>query len=319
MGRTKSPIRKKSLLTRVFYYKELYLLLIPAFALAVVFCYLPMVGVIVAFKNFDMFAAARPLEAMFKSPWADNYGFKYFIDIFTTKAMSGAILNTLFLSVVSLVICFPFPIILAIMVNEIKNTFGKRTVQTISYLPQFLSWIAVIGIFQSFLASEGALNDLLVWISGGKFERVMFLSKNELFIPVVVFINLWKTLGWSAIIYFAAITAIDNSLYEAAEIDGAGRLKQITNILLPSIMPVVSIIFILNMGSFFRSNFELIYGLQNPFINFETIDTMVFKSGLLSGDYSSSTALGLTQGVVSIILVLITNAISKKMSGNSLF
>jgi len=313
----------RSLSKRIFYYKELYLLLLPAGVLCFIFCFLPLVGLLVAFKDYDMFSADGSLfQAMFKSPWAAEYGFKYFLDIFRVKAMREAISNTLLLSVISLIICFPFPIMLAIMVNEIKKTFLKRTIQTISYLPQFLSWIAVIGIFQAFLASDGVINNFIVWISGifgADYEPVMFLSKNELFIPIIVFVNVWKTVGWSAIIFFAAITSIDNTLYEAAEIDGAGRLKQIIHILIPQILPMISIVFILSMGSFFKSNFELIIGFQNPHINFETIDTLVFKNGLQSGNYSAATALGLTQGLVSVTLVMITNQVVKRLSGNSLF
>ena len=310
---------EKPLLKRMLRHWELYALLAPVLVLVVVFCYLPMSGVIIAFKDYDPFLGAKPIEAVINSPWAESFGFQHFIDIFAHKDMLMAVINTIVLSFISLVICFPFPIMLAIMVNEIKGNKLKRTIQTVSYFPYFLSWIAVVGIFQSFLASDGALNDLISFLSGGKSGSVMFLSKNELFVPILVFITLWKTVGWNSIVYLAAIMGIDASLYEAAEMDGAGRFKQIIHVLLPGILPTVSILFILNMASLFNSNFELIYGMQNPYINFETINTLVYKNGLLNGEFSSATAVGFTQGIVAAVLVVATNKLSKKLSGNSLF
>ena len=309
----------KSVKMRLKLYRGLYLLLIPLVVIAFVFCYLPLLGNIVAFKEYDIFNGSGPLDAIIKSPWAKNFGFGHFIDIFNTPEMIKAILNTLWISGISLVFCFPLPIILAICINEVQVKSFKRTVQTVSYLPHFLSWIAVIGIFNSFLATDGALNDLIQLLTGGKTERILFLQNPNLFVPSAVLINLWKTIGWNSIVYLAAISGIDGTLYEAAQIDGAGRLMQIRKILLPCILPTISIIFILNIPSIFSSNFELIIGLQNPFSAFETIDTWVYKKGIVGADYSASTALGLAQGLVSIIMVVVTNKISKKLSGNSLW
>jgi putative aldouronate transport system permease protein len=313
-----SPL-DKSTMNRMRMYRGLYLLILPMVVLAFIFSYLPMLGIIIAFKDYSVFSGKTPFEAIINSPFSNNFGFEHFINIFSSKEMVGAIFNTLSLSLLSLAICFPFPIILAISINEVVNKKFKRTIQTMSYLPHFLSWIAVIGIFQSFLATDGTLNEIIQFVTNGKVERIMFLSKQELFVPSMVLITLWKTVGWNSIIYLAAIAGIDATLYEAAEIDGAGRFVQIRKILLPSILPTISVLFILNMASLFSSNFELIFGLQNPFINFDTIDTIVYKNGILNGNYSASTAMGFAQGVVSFILVTITNKISKKISGSSLW
>ena len=308
---------KNSIGKQLLYHKELYLLLLPVLLLAFVFCYLPMLGVVIAFKNYDVFSAGgQPFNAIFASPWADSYGFQHFIDVFTTPDMLKAIFNTLYLSFLSIVVCFPFPIILAIMINEIQSGVLKRPLQTISYFPYFLSWISVVGIFQTFLDTNGVVNSAISFFGG---EKINFLTSNAWFVPIAVFINLWKTVGWNSIIYLAAIMSIDSTLYEAAEIDGAGRLKQITHVLLPGILPTISILFILNMASIVNSNFELIYGLQNSYINFETINTLVYKIGIQGDDYSASTAIGFAQGLVSAILVIGTNKITKKLSGSSLF
>jgi putative aldouronate transport system permease protein len=184
-------------------------------------------------------------------------------------------------------------------------------------LPQFLSWLAVVGLATSMYAIYGPINDLIMHFGGT--ERVMFLSNQSLFIPNLVFLNLWKTVGWDSIIYLAAITGIDSQLYEAAKIDGASRFKQIIHITIPGIMPTTIILLILAMGRLFNDNFELIYGLQNPFINFEVISTVVYKNGIVEGKYSIATAFGFMQGVIAFILMAISNKISNKLSGVSIW
>jgi putative aldouronate transport system permease protein len=316
---SKNNSKKSLLISRLKMNKGMYLLILPGFLLTVVFSYLPMFGILIAFKEFDMFSGVNPFEAVFSSPFASQFGLKYFIEFFRTPEFLQAVANTLVLSLLSMAILFPLSILLAILINEVKKGLYKRTIQTVSYLPQFLSMIAVIGIFSTFLASDGAFNNLIQFITGGNVPRIMFLSEQRFFVPSLLFISIWKTVGWNSIIYLAAISGVDVSLYEAAEIDGAGRLTQIKKILLPSIFPTISVVFILNMATIFSSNFELVFGLQNPYINFETIDTIVYKSGILNANYSSSTAVGFAQGLVSVILVFLTNKISKKLSGNSLW
>ena len=283
-----------------------------------IFAYLPMVGFILAFKNYDVFSS-DPLTALFNSPWAANYGLQHFIDIFMMPSLLHGVLNTLYLSILTLVIGFPMPIILALSLNELRTGIFKKTVQTISYLPHFLSIIAIVGIATSFLASNGALNDFLQLLFGKGYHRIMFLSIQNLFVPNVLFIGIWITVGWNSILYLAAIAGIDSSLYEAARMDGASRWKQLLHITLPSIMPTAVILFIMNMGTLFSSNFQLIYGLQNPYINFETIDTLVYKNGIGNGQFSASIALNFLQGVIALILVASANKIAKKVSEVSLW
>ncbi len=293
-------ISKKSVWKEINKNKFTYLLLLPAFALVILFCYVPFAGVKIAFQDYNVY---RPEL----SEWV---GFANFKDILTNDGMLKAIWNTFYLSILSLVICFPAGIVFALLLNELKAGKFKKTVQTISYLPHFLSWISVIGIVTTLYSQSGIINDICVML--GAKERIMFLSKQELFVPNVIILSIWKEMGWGSIIYLAAIAGIDSSLYEAAIIDGAGKFRQVISITIPSIMPTVIIMLIMKMGSLFTSNFELIYGLQNPFVDFETVNTIIYKYGIEGGDYSSTTAFGLFQGVINVILVMSANYLSKK-------
>ncbi len=293
-------ISKKSVWKEINKNKFTYLLLLPAFALVILFCYVPFAGVKIAFQDYNVY---RPEL----SEWV---GFANFKDILTNDGMLKAIWNTFYLSILSLVICFPAGIVFALLLNELKAGKFKKTVQTISYLPHFLSWISVIGIVTTLYSQSGIINDICVML--GAKERIMFLSKQELFVPNVIILSIWKEMGWGSIIYLAAIAGIDSSLYEAAIIDGAGKFRQVISITIPSIMPTVIIMLIMKMGSLFTSNFELIYGLQNPFVDFETVNTIIYKYGIEGGDYSTTTAFGLFQGVINVILVMSANYLSKK-------
>lgn len=288
----------------------IYILLLPALLATLVFSYFPLPGILMAFKEYDIF------KGFFRSDWA---GLKYVKEVFQIPMLTGSIWNTLEINVLSLIVCFPAPIILALLLNEIRNTMYKRVIQTLTYLPHFLSWIAIIGIAYSFYAVNGTLNDFRVLLLGKDTVREMFLAKQSLFIPNVLILNVWKETGWSCIIYIAAIAALDIQLYEAAVIDGANRLQQLLYITLPGILPTAMILLILKLGQLFASNFELIYGLQNPFISFEVIATVVFKNGIQQGNYSLATALGFMQGLVAFLLTVTANKISKKASGIALW
>ncbi len=300
-------IKKKGLWTEVKKNKFTYLLLLPAFVLVVLFCYVPFGGVKIAFQDYNVY---RPEL----SEWV---GFRNFKEILSNDGMLTAIWNTLYLSILSLVICFPTGIVFALLLNELKAGKFKKTIQTVSYLPHFLSWISVIGIVTTLYSQSGIINDICVML--GAKERVMFLSKQELFVPNVIILSIWKEMGWSSIIYLAAIAGIDASLYEAAIIDGAGKFRQVWSITIPSIMPTVIIMLIMKMGSLFTSNFELIYGLQNPFVDFEVVNTIIYKNGIEGGDYSTTTAFGLFQGVINLVLVLGANYFSKKTTDVGLY
>lgn len=299
--------KKKTLWTEVRKNKFNYFLLLPSLVLVIVFCYMPFGGIKIAFQDYNIY---RP-EA---SEWV---GFENFVNVFSNEGMLKAIVNTIYLSVLNLVICFPLGVIFAILLNELPNGLFKKSVQTVSYLPHFLSWISVIGIVTTLLSKSGIVNDLLIML-GGK-ERVMFLSNQSLFVPLLIILSAWKGMGWGSIIYLAAISGIDASLYEAATIDGAGKFKQIWHITIPSIMPTIVIMLIMQLGSLFTSNFELVYGLQNPFIDFETINTLIYKQGIEGGDYANTTAFGLAQGAINFALVVAANYFSKKTTEIGLF
>ena len=278
--------------------------MLPSIVLTFIFAYLPMPGILTAFQDYNMF------KGMAGSPWV---GLKHIKEIFEIPLMWGSILNTLKLSVLTIMVSFPAPIILALMINELKNGLYKRSIQTLSYLPYFLSWIAVVGITYSFFDQYGPINDLRVILLGEDAERFMFLSKQELFIPFLLLLTVWKEIGFGTIVYLAAITSIDPMLYEAAHIDGANRMKQHIHITLPGIKHTAIILLIFTLGNLFGSNFELVYGMQNPFINYDVISTVVFSSGIQQGNYSAAAAIGFTQGLVAFILTFLANKASKKV------
>ena len=286
-------------------------MLLPALIIVLIFSYLQMIGILVAFKDY------APRKGIFGSPWAASGGFQNFIDIVKTPGMPKSIWNTFYLSILSLCINFPAPVIFALLLEEVRSRVFKSTVQTISYLPYFLSWAAVTGMGLSLLSQYGIINDIIVKLGG---ERTIFLGDGKYFLPVYLIINVWKTVGWNSIVYLSAISGISQDLYEAARIDGAGRFKQVINITLPELVPTMMILLIMNLGAVFGSNFELVYGLQNDIAwNTEVISTVVYKYGIKEGAYGLSTALGLMQGVVSLILTLLANKLSDKISNVSMW
>ena len=293
-------------------YRFLYALILPAFVLTLIFCYLPMLGVVIAFQDYDI------IDGIFGSRfvWFDN-----FIKIFTYPKFLYAIKNTVFYSAVILFCTTPFPILLALLFNELGNRHFKKVVQTISYLPYFLSWISVIGMFYAFFSTEGAFNDIRIMLMGADTERVNILMDSKNFLPILFLSNLWKNVGWSSVIYLAAITGIDPTLYESATVDGCGRLKQVWYITLPGIMPTIIILFIMATGSLVTSNFEQVYGFQNVFTQEQTevINTLVSRQGIQNAQYSLATAFGVVQGAVSFLIVFVSNAIIKRATGTGIW
>ncbi|MDR1600218.1 MAG: ABC transporter permease subunit [Oscillospiraceae bacterium] len=284
----------------------IYVMLLPAGAACFVFSYLPMAGLVVAFKDYNLF------KGPFGSPWN---GMANIQRIFTMPGIVQSIWNTLRVSVLTLLVGFPAPIIFALMLNELDIRWYKRVVQTISYMPYFLSWISVIGIVMNLYSVYGPINDLRLLLLGPDAKRVLFLSNPAFFIPNVLILTVWKGLGWDSIIYIAAITSIDPQLYEAAAMDGAGKLRQTWHITLTGILPTTMILLILRLGGLFGSNFELIYGLRNPFVNFEVISTIVFKMGIQQADFGLASAVGFMQGLVALALTFGSNKLSKMVSG----
>ena len=285
--------------------KYFYLFMLPSIVLTIIFSYLPMPGILAAFKDYNM------IKGLGASPWA---GLKHIQNIFILPQLTNAIFNTVKLSLLSLLVEFPAPIILALLMNELKHKLFKRTVQTISYLPHFLSWISVVGLAYSMLALYGPINDMKLMLFGQDAERTMFLAEQNLFVPIVLLLGIWKNVGWGTIVYLASITSIDPQLYEAATIDGAGKFKQLIYITLPALKQTMVILLIFQLGGLFKSNFELIYGLQNAYIDFDVISTVVYVSGIQQGNYSMAAAVGFVEGLVAFALTLAANKVSKKLA-----
>ena len=282
-----------------------------------IFNYLPMVGLVIAFEDFKI---STGIWGMFSSKFV---GFKHFIAFFTDYRFGELLWNTLALSVLKLIFTFPLPIFLALLINECQISWFKRTVQTISYLPYFISWIIVAGFCQILMNNTGAITELCHALFGYKPQ---FLTSPDLFRPLSIATAMWKETGWWAIIFLAAITGIDPTLYEAAEIDGASRLKKIWRITLPGIAPTITVVLILALGNLLGgglsgSNFEQSYLLGN-LGNKETseiLQTYILNIGLSKGRFSYATAAGLFQSVISVTLVFISNFVSKCVSGEGLF
>lgn len=300
--------KRRETLQRMKRYKFLYFLLLPALIYTLIFNYIPMGGIIMGFQDYDIIAG------IFKSRFV---GLENFIQVFSQPKMLNAIKNTLIYSSVGLFLGTPGPIIFALLLNELRAAKFKKVVQTISYFPHFLSWISVVGMLSAFFATYGTWNDILAKIFGEGYERVNILMDSKNFLPILFWSGQWKGIGWGSIVYLAAIAGIDQSMYEAAMVDGCGRFKQVLYITLPSIMPTVAILFIMSMGGLVSSNFEQVFGFQNIYTQeaTETINTLIYRSGIQNGEYSLSTAFGLSQSIVSFMLVWVSNRIIKKGTG----
>ena len=285
-----------------------------------VFSILPMFGIIIAFKSYKLTSG---VAGIFSSDWV---GLKYFKEFFTDYRFGELLRNTIALSTLKMIFAFPVPILLAILISECRCNPFKRLIQTASYLPNFVSWVLVYGISNALLAqNSGALNQLMVKL--GILEKgIPFLTDPDLFWGLSVALSIWKSSGWGAIIFLAAISGIDSTLYEAASIDGAGRLKRIWHITLPGIKGSIVTVLILSIGSFLGggmvgSNFEQSFLMGNTVNNAtsEIIQTYAFKMGMAQGRFSYATAVDLVQSMISILLVIISNKVAKKVSGEGLF
>ena len=277
----------------------------------VIFYYLPLGGWVIAFQNY------KPALGMFKSEFV---GFQKFQQLFSDSSFLEVIRNTLAMGVINLVLTFVAAIVFAILLNEIRMKFAKKAVQTISYLPHFLSWIVVTGILRDILSGTGIVNELLMK-AGATDQAINFFANPDYFWWIVGFSNVWKETGWNAIIYLAAITAIDPSLYEAAAIDGAGRWAKIRHIILPGILPTVMILLLMNVGNVLNAGFEIQYLLGNGLVQSvsQTIDIYVLKWGISQGDYAIGTAAGIFKSFVSIVLIVLANQFAKRTGDEQLF
>ncbi|WP_028986214.1 ABC transporter permease [Thermicanus aegyptius] len=277
----------------------------------IIFNYIPMYGLIIAFKEFNII---KPIS---ESPWVGWMQFQEFIQ---DDNFWIILKNTLGISIIKLIIGFPLPILFALLLNELTSIKFKKMVQTISYLPHFLSWVVLGGILTTWLADVGIINDILLAF-GVIDERINYLAEPSYFWSIVIISDIWKELGWSAIIYLAAIAGVSPEMYEAATIDGANRLQKIWYVTLPSIRPTITILFILAVSGIFNSNFDQILVLRNSLNESASnvIDIYVYQVGIQNARYSYATAVGLLKSVVAFILLLLANKIVKKLNGTSLF
>ncbi len=290
----------------------LQLMVIPGIIWMIVFNYVPMSGLVMAFKNFRV-----SYKSLSQGSWI---GFANFQEFFHDSYFKITMTNTLGISFLKLLIGFPLPIIFALMLNEIRNIKFKKTIQTVSYLPHFLSWVVLGGIMISWLSKSGIINDLFITL-GITQDRISYLGQPNYFWGLVLISDTWKELGWSAIIYLAAISGIDQQMYEAATVDGAGKLKKIWYITLPSITGTISILFILAVSGVMNSNFDQIFVLKNA-LNTETatvLDIYTYEMGMRNGRFGYATAIGLFKSVIGTILLLTANFTSKKVMGRSLY
>jgi putative aldouronate transport system permease protein len=317
---TNNALRKKTFWARLREERYLQVMAWCGIIWMLVFNYAPMYGIIIAFKKNYRITQSLFSWKFLTSPWAGSHGFQHFIAFIQDPDFANIMANTLGISVLKLVISFPLPIIFALLLNELRNQKFKRFVQTVSYLPHFLSWVVLGGILSTWLSDVGFINELLVNLGIFK-EGVTFLAYPEYFWGVVVLSDVWKELGWSAIIYLAAITGIDQELYEAARVDGAGRLRQMFSITLPCIRGTISILLILAIGGLFNSNFDQILVLWNPLNapRSNVIDIYTYSVAMKSMRFSYAAAIGVFKSVFSFILVLTANQVTKRLNGSTLF
>ncbi len=288
---------------------RLYLLVLPVLVYYIIFHYTPMFGAIIAFKNYS------PSLGIFGSSWA---GLTHFKDFFSSYYFGRILKNTLVLSVYTIVFCFPAPIILALLMNELRSRIFLKVTQTIVYLPRFVSIIVICSLIKTFTYSDGIINDILAPFLG---QRIPFLQEPKYFRTVYIISEIWQTMGWDSIIYMAALAGVDQELYEAARVDGAGKLRQLWCVTLPSIAPTIVVLLIIKVGSMMNIGYEKIILLYNESV-YETADiisTFIYRKGLLDFSWSYSTAVGLFNSLCSFVLLISANFLSRKLTESSLW
>jgi putative aldouronate transport system permease protein len=312
--------KNKSLIFRFSHQLDIQVFALIGIVYLLIFSYLPMAGIVLAFKSYKINSG---IAGIFTSNFV---GLKYFEEFITDYRFGELVRNTLAISALKLVFAFPVPILLAVMISEVRNTRFKRFIQTISYLPNFISWVLVYGISMAMLSADnGVINQMLIRL-GLISQGIPFMTDPDQFWGVATVLSIWKSSGWWAIIFLAAISGIDTGLYEAATCDGAGRLKRIWHITLPGIRGAIVTVLILSIGSFLGggmagSNFEQSYLMGNKVNNStsEIIQTYAFKMGMVQGRFSYATAVDLIQSFISILLIMLSNTVAKKVSGEGLF
>ncbi len=281
---------------------SVFILLVPGIIYYIVFCYVPLYGVTIAFKDYSL------TKGVIGSSWV---GFKYFKMAFASNDFWNAFANTFIISFLKLIFSFPAPILLALLLNEVTNMPFKKVVQTISYMPHFLSWVVLSGVIISFLSPSGGPVNLILRQLGH--EPIFFVADNKWFRPLLVVSSIWKEIGWSSIVYLAALNSVDVALYDAAKIDGAGKFKQILHVTLPSIRSAITVMFIFAVGAIVNDDFDQIYNLYNPAVykTGEVISTYIYKIGMEGMQYSLATAIGLFKNIIALVLLVGTNYLCK--------
>ncbi len=305
----KSACVKRTWRQEFYKNRYLYLLAVPVVAYYVIFCYLPMFGIVIAFKNYEMG------KGIFNSSWV---GLAHFKSFFGGVYFKRTLVNTLKISFYEILFGFPAPIIFAFFLNEIRNKYFKKTVQTITYLPHFISMVVICGIIVDFFSTDGIVTKIIAYFGG---QRMNYIGDPQYFRAVYVATGIWQGIGWGSIIYLAAFTGIDQELYEAAAIDGAGRFRRMLHISLPGIAPTITIMLIMRIGTVMSVGYEKIILLYGP-TTYETADVIssyAYRMGIGSARYSFSTAVGLFQSVVNFILLLFANWFSNKLTDSGLF
>lgn len=303
-------LKSMSKIRYILYNKWLYIFLLPAVIYFFIFLYYPTYGLVLAFKDFNF------SKGILGSPWA---GLKHFEMLFGAEGFRVALKNSVVLSLIRLVCGFPAPIFLALLINELRNKMFKRFAQTVVYLPHFVSWVIISGMAMSLLStSEGLVNNFIKNIG---MEAVPFLDNIKYWRFTFVGIEIWKEAGWGTIIYLAALAGIDQEQYEAAFVDGATRLQRLMYITLPGITSTIAVLLILRIGNLLKTGFEQIFLLYNPLVYdvADVLETYAYRNGILEGRFSYSTAMGLFQAIISVLLVLGANRMSKRITGNSIY
>lgn len=292
-------------------HKFKYLIILPVLIYLAIFAYRPMYGLIIAFKNY------RPALGVWGSPWADPW-YRHFYMWFNDPFFFRVMRNTFSLSFLNIIFGFPAPIILALLLNELRSQKFKRIVQTITYMPFFISMVVVASLIRTYVSFDGIFSQIAVFFGGTPRN---FLMHTNYFYPIFIISDIWQFVGWNSIIFLAAIAGIDQEQYEAAVVDGASRLQQMFKITLPNLIPIMSILFILRMGSVLNVNFEKVLLLYNESI-FEVADiisTYVYRRGIVHANFSFAAAVGIFNSLVNVCFLLVANYLSRRRTGNSLF
>ncbi|MEK3721230.1 ABC transporter permease [Paenibacillus sp. FSL H8-0034] len=289
--------------------KYLYLMALPGMLYFIVFHYFPMWGIVIAFQEYD------PFQGVMSSEWV---GADHFVRLFKHPDFWMIMRNTLVISMLNIVFFFPAPIILALLLNEVRTAFFKKTIQTVMYLPHFVSWIVICALSISLMNSEGLLTE---WVHALGYPQVQLLMDKSLFWGIITLQNIWKDAGWGTILFLAALAGISPELYESAKVDGANRWQQTLHITIPCLMNTIVILLILRLGQVLNISFDQLYIMGNPLVKevAEVFDTYVYQAGVLQGNFSYATAIGIFKSAVGFVLILGANYISRKTSEHYLF